>query len=242
MSAEELVSWAKEEAAIASKAYDNDISVTSVVDKGKGLADKGKGIMVDKGKVGRKSARSRNSGIVIGENVNPTFSEDDDSDSYIDIEQRFKGSAELEEIYKGNTNSESEYFYKSIDYMFEGEDELISNRVYDVGDSDTVIEHEEYMDKLMHQLRDVGDGLIDPFTILENDQTDEKFLIHDEQTHWKMRKPKVGEKYVDVDQLKECLTYYSLSNGFSLWFYKSSKEQIIARCGLRPENLKDISK
>ncbi|GJV40003.1 hypothetical protein Tco_1418443 [Tanacetum coccineum] len=242
MSVEELVSWAEEEIVMASKACDDDISVTSVVDKGKGLADKGKGIMVDEGKAGRKSARSRNSGIVIGENVNPTFSEDDDSDSDIDIEQRFKSSAELEEMYKGNTNSESEYFDKSIDYLSDGEDELIPNRVYDVGESGTVIKHEEYMNKLMHQLRDVGDDLIDPFTILENDQTNEKFPIHDEQTHWKMRKPKVGEKYVDADQLKKCLTYYSLSNGFSLWFYKSSKEQVIARCGLRPEKLKDISK
>ncbi|GKD05075.1 hypothetical protein Tco_1180049, partial [Tanacetum coccineum] len=114
MSVEELVSWAEEEAAMASKSCDDDISVTSVVNKGKGLADKGKRIMVDKRKVGRKSARSRNSVIVIRENVNPTFSEDDDSDSDIDIEQRFKGSVELEEMYKGNTDSESEYFDKSI--------------------------------------------------------------------------------------------------------------------------------
>ncbi|GKA88577.1 hypothetical protein Tco_0810341 [Tanacetum coccineum] len=120
------------------------------VDKGKRLADKGKWIMVDEGKAGRND---------------------------IDIEQRFKSSAELEEMYKGNTNSESEYFDKSIDYLSDGEDELM-----------------------------------------------------------------VYEKYVDADQLKKCLTYYSLSNGFSLWFYKSSKEQIIARCGLRPENLKEISK
>ncbi|GJW77844.1 protein kinase, ATP binding site-containing protein [Tanacetum coccineum] len=106
MSVEELVSWAEEEATMASKACDDDINVTSVVNKGKGLADKGKGIMVDKRKVGRKSPRSRNSVIVIRENVNPTFSEDDDSDSDIDIEQRFKGSVELEEMYKGNTDSE----------------------------------------------------------------------------------------------------------------------------------------
>ncbi|GKB82611.1 hypothetical protein Tco_0949506 [Tanacetum coccineum] len=41
------------------------------------------------------------------------------------MEQRFKGSAELEEMYNGNTYSESEYSDKSID---EGEDELISLR------------------------------------------------------------------------------------------------------------------
>ncbi|GKB38138.1 pentatricopeptide repeat-containing protein, partial [Tanacetum coccineum] len=227
MSVEELLSWAEEEAAMASKGCDDDINVTSVVDKGKGLADKGKGL-VDKGK-----------GIM---NVNPTVSKDDDTDSDIDVEQRFKGSAELEEMYKGNSDFESKYSNKSVDYMSEVAGCSRPNRVYDVGESHTVIEHEEYMDKLMHQLRDKGDGLIDPFTILENDQSNEKFPIRDEQTHWKMRKPKVVEKYVDAAQLKECLTYYSLANGFSLWFYRSSKDMLIARCGMRLEKLKDIGK
>nr|GEZ34054.1 pentatricopeptide repeat-containing protein [Tanacetum cinerariifolium] len=43
-------------------------------------------------------------------------------------------------------------------------------------------------------------------------RTSKKFPIHDEQTHCKMRKSQIGEKYVDVDQLKECLTYYALEN------------------------------
>ncbi|GKA95344.1 hypothetical protein Tco_0817382 [Tanacetum coccineum] len=57
-----------------------------------------------------------------------------------------------------------------------------------------------------------------------------------------MRKPKVGEKYVDAAQLKECLTYYSLANRFSLWFYRTSNDSLIARCGRRPEKLKYIEK
>ncbi|GKE23133.1 hypothetical protein Tco_1434645, partial [Tanacetum coccineum] len=40
----------------------------------------------------------------------------------------------------------------------------------------------------------------------------------------------------------ECLTYYALANGFSICFYRSSKDHVIARCGLRPEKLKDIEK
>ncbi|GKC11436.1 pentatricopeptide repeat-containing protein [Tanacetum coccineum] len=134
MSVEELVSWAEEEVDMTSKAFDDDISVTSVVDKGKGIVNNGKG--------------SRNSSIIIKENVNPTYSVDDDFDSDIDMKQMFKCNANLE----------------------------------------------------------------------------------------------VGEKYVVADQLKECLTYYSLENGFSLWFYRSSKDQVITRCGFRPEKLKDIQK
>ncbi|GKA12124.1 multidrug resistance-associated protein 5 [Tanacetum coccineum] len=41
--------------------------------------------------------------------------------------------------------------------------------------------------------------------------------MYDETTHWRLRKPKVGEKYVSVAQFKECLTYYALANGFFLW-------------------------
>ncbi|GJX13912.1 hypothetical protein Tco_0205670 [Tanacetum coccineum] len=58
--------------------------------------------------------------------------------------------------------------------------------------------------------------------------------MYDETTHWRLRKPKVGEKYVSVAQFKECLTYYALANGFSLWLNETaqlvSKFQRIRRC------------
>ena len=47
---------------------------------------------------------------------------------------------------------------------------------------------------------------------------------------------------MDVDQLKECLTYYALANGFSLWFYRSEKKKLIAKCGSRPEKIKEPEK
>jgi hypothetical protein len=52
----------------------------------------------------------------------------------------------------------------------------------------------------------------------------------------------LGEKYVNVDQFKEALTYYALANGFSLWYEKSTKKMIIGKCGKRKETLKDPSK
>nr|GEZ76528.1 pentatricopeptide repeat-containing protein [Tanacetum cinerariifolium] len=161
MSVEDLVSWTEKEATMTSKTkekfYDDDISVTSILDKGKRkMVDEGNAIM------SRKSAQSRNSSIVIEENVNPSF------------------------------NSKSEYSDKSVDYLFEGKDEFISHR--------------------------------------KRNNEAKKIQIQ------------VDEKYVDADQLKECLTYYSLANGISLWFYRSLKDRVIARCGLRPEKLKDIKK
>ncbi|GJS17571.1 hypothetical protein Tco_0412043 [Tanacetum coccineum] len=56
----------------------------------------------------------------------------------------------------------------------------------------------------------------------------ERYPMYDETTHWRLRKPKVGEKYVSVAQFKECLTYYALANGFSLWLNESKiSERII---------------
>nr|GEZ44246.1 pentatricopeptide repeat-containing protein [Tanacetum cinerariifolium] len=43
-------------------------------------------------------------------------------------------------------------------------------------------------------------------------------------------------------EFRECLTYYALENGFSLWFYKSYKNKMIAKCGQREEKIKDPSK
>ena len=114
--------------------------------------------------------------------------------------------------------SDSEYSDKSVDYLSEGEDELISlrkrkteaklnptptkpytnteehpcprpTRVYDVAETDIVRDHQEYMDNLMYQLRQGDDGLTDPFTILE--ANGDKYPSHDNQTHWKLRKPQV---------------------------------------------------
>ncbi|GJY29567.1 hypothetical protein Tco_0405334, partial [Tanacetum coccineum] len=57
----------------------------------------------------------------------------------------------------------------------------------------------------------------DPFISVEKHV--ERYPMYDEITHWRLRKPKVGEKYVSVAQFKECLTYYAMVNGFSLWSF-----------------------
>nr|GEV73154.1 pentatricopeptide repeat-containing protein [Tanacetum cinerariifolium] len=67
----------------------------------------------------------------------------------------------------------------------------------------------------------------------------EKFPIYDQQTHWKLKKQKLGEKFPNITQFKECLTYYALANGFSLWFDKSTSKKVIAKCGKRKEVIKD---
>ncbi|GKC53877.1 hypothetical protein Tco_1076622, partial [Tanacetum coccineum] len=56
-----------------------------------------------------------------------------------------------------------------------------------------------------------------------------------------MKTPKLGEKFVNAAELKKCLTYYALSNGYSIWFERCSQDVLIAVCGQRPPTLKEPS-
>ncbi|GJW32717.1 multidrug resistance-associated protein 5 [Tanacetum coccineum] len=153
---------------------------------------------------------------------------------------------------------------KLVDYLSPGEDELIKLRnrmkanrkekakVKDKPDSginepneennmpaenlrgETFEEHDIYMNELLKSLKTADkDGITeDPFISVEKHV--ERYPMYDETTHWRLRKPKVGEKYTSVAQFKECLTYYALANGFSLWHEKSGEEKVVAKCGQRP--------
>ncbi|GKC72920.1 hypothetical protein Tco_1118803 [Tanacetum coccineum] len=120
------------------------------------------------------------------------------------------------------------------------EPERPPTRNYDIGDGDTIKQHALCMEELMWKLKRNGSGLTDPFTIVQ--KSCERFSIYDEETHWKLKKPKLGDKFVNAEQFRECLTFYALANGFSLWFYRSCKNKMIAKCGQREEKIKDPSK
>ncbi|GJW15306.1 multidrug resistance-associated protein 5 [Tanacetum coccineum] len=53
---------------------------------------------------------------------------------------------------------------------------------------------------------------------------------------------RVGEKYISVAKFKECLTYYALANGFSLWHERSREVRVVAKCGQRPPRVSDPKK
>ncbi|GJS60389.1 inorganic pyrophosphatase 2-like protein [Tanacetum coccineum] len=129
---------------------------------------------------------------------------------------------ELIELRKINSESKGGYKVskqKPCSNKEGGEGSSRPKTLYGLGENETVLEHEEFMDDLVRKLRDCDDDA----------ELTNSFKL-------------VGEKFVDVVQLKECLTYYGLANGFSLWFYRSSKIQVITRCGLRPERIKDPKK
>ncbi|GJW35940.1 hypothetical protein Tco_0058860, partial [Tanacetum coccineum] len=80
-------------------------------------------------------------------------------------------------------------------------------------------EHDIYMNRLLKSLKTTDkDGITkDPFI-------------------------SVGEKYINVAQFKECLTYCGLANGFSLWYERSGEVRVVAKCGQRPPRVSDPEK
>ncbi|GJZ11457.1 zinc finger, CCHC-type containing protein [Tanacetum coccineum] len=109
---------------------------------------------------------------------------------------------------------------------------------------ETFEEHDIYMNELLKSLKTADkDGITeDPFISVEKHV--ERYPMYDETTHWRLRKPKekhmnfnVGEKYTSVAQFKECLTYYALANGFSLWYERSGEVRVVAKCGQRPPRM-----
>nr|GEZ53020.1 pentatricopeptide repeat-containing protein [Tanacetum cinerariifolium] len=152
-----------------------------VVNKGRSVqnegSDKGKSIMVEDTNTNKKAVDKskiimvkedrhvrlpvcRNNGIVIQENVNLSVVKSD-TDSESDPAKRIN--------YTVYSDSDSEYSNKSVDYLSNGEDELIELR------------------KRKSEAKNA---------------------------------PKAGEKFVDVEQLKKCMTYYAIANGYIMVLQK----------------------
>ncbi|GJT91077.1 multidrug resistance-associated protein 5, partial [Tanacetum coccineum] len=107
---------------------------------------------------------------------------------------------------------------------------------------ETFEEHDIYMNVLLKSLNiaDKDGRTEDPFIFVEKNV--ERYPMYDKTIHWRLRKPKVGEKYVSVAQYKDYLTYYALANGFSLWYESSGEAMVVAKCGQRKPRFSDPEK
>ncbi|GJW81888.1 hypothetical protein Tco_0145863, partial [Tanacetum coccineum] len=115
------------------ESVDDQTGAPSQADNGKGkmieednivnkVVDKGKGLMIEEERpVPARKAMGRNKGIVIEENDNPNVMDSDSSDSEVERDQ----IPDYSMLY---SDSESEYSDRSVDYLSEGEDELIQLR------------------------------------------------------------------------------------------------------------------
>nr|GEV68705.1 pentatricopeptide repeat-containing protein [Tanacetum cinerariifolium] len=125
-----------------------------------------------------------------------------------------KGKDELIDLKKRKTeaqNAPKSTKRQTLQDMVGSSNGIRKKKMYEVDNSETIIEHVEFMDDLIRKLKDRGDGITDPFKILKSKV--EKYLIHDVDSHRRMRKPKVGKKFIDVDQLKELEKLKDLKKG-----------------------------
>ncbi|GKA68552.1 hypothetical protein Tco_0768469 [Tanacetum coccineum] len=116
--------------------------------------------------------------------------------------------------------------YKLVDCLSPGEDELIELRNRMKANRKAKAKAKDKPDPEMNKLNKENsmpaDGITeDPFIFVEKH---------------------VGEKYTTVAQFKECLTYYALANGFSLWHERSGEVNVVAKCGQRPPRVSDPKK
>ncbi|GKD32941.1 hypothetical protein Tco_1248450 [Tanacetum coccineum] len=206
--------------------------------------DKGKRTMTEDDIVTIKKIMNvcRGNGISMRENDNH-ISSNNESDSEENVD-------EYADMYSESDSDESD---KSFDYLSNGEDKVTElrkrkfefknttdeangqegpteaeqdtpndvDKYADVDDngiglSPFVRQYEKYMEALLKKLKGNRIGITYPFAIR-------------------------GEKF-PTDKFKECLTYYALANGFSLWFERSTKNKVVAKCDQRKEIINDPSK
>ncbi|GKA62370.1 pentatricopeptide repeat-containing protein [Tanacetum coccineum] len=143
------------------------------------------------------------------------------------------------------SDSESDESDKSFDYMSNGEDVDTRNDVDKFTDKDDnglgltplIREHEKYLKALLRKLKGNEMRITNLFATVEKSK--DMYPVYDDLTHWKLKKPKLDEKFPTIKKFKECLTYYALENGFSLWFERSNTNKVVAKYGQRKETIKD---
>ncbi|GJR50203.1 putative reverse transcriptase domain-containing protein [Tanacetum coccineum] len=149
-------------------------------------------------------------------------------------------------INKGKKKFDSEYDSdKSVDYLSHGKEELteFKNRMKANREAkakakgNSVSEINEPNDENCMSADNVRGETFEEYDIYMNELlTKLKTIDEDEKTQdpFNSVEKHVGEKYVTVEQFKECLTYYALANGFSLWYERSSRKKVVEKCGQRP--------
>ncbi|GJX12565.1 hypothetical protein Tco_0204323, partial [Tanacetum coccineum] len=194
------------------------------VDNVKDMNDVGNGVNIDEEVLARQKKLDK------GKENDNHISSNNESDSEDNVD-------EYADMYSESDNDESD---KSFDYLSNGEDKVemvvasgikvfldpvtVLDYVDDngIGLSPLVRQYEKYMEALLKKLK--GNRLnIQSFLQLVEKSKERLSYICD-QTHCNLNESgtKRGEKF-PTDKFKECLTYYALANGFSLWFERTSK-------------------
>ncbi|GJS80209.1 hypothetical protein Tco_0730090 [Tanacetum coccineum] len=143
----------------------------------------------------------------------------------------------------------------SLDHLSDGEDEIVGVRtqkpepknkkkipvMFDDAFLATIfkgLDKDKYVEKNV--------VLNDEMNPEDEDRLGELWPIHDPKTKWKLMRPVLGERFEGTDQLKRCLTYFALSNGYKLYYEVNDGKRLLTRCSRnadgKPEYTYRISK
>ncbi|GJX88403.1 gag-pol polyprotein [Tanacetum coccineum] len=78
-------------------------------------------------------------------------------------------------------------------------------------------------------------GLDDESNLADEDRLGELWPIHDPKAKWKFMRPVLGERFEGPDQLKRCLTYYAVSNGYKLYHEDNDEKRLLTRCSINAD-------
>ncbi|GJT85343.1 multidrug resistance-associated protein 5, partial [Tanacetum coccineum] len=151
------------------------------------------------------------------------------------VEARTSTKDKGKEKYESDDNSDYPSD-KSIDYLSPGEDELIKLRNRMKANRKAKAKAKDKLDEEINEPNEEN-------SMPADNVRGETFEEHDIYMNKLLKSLKtVGEKYTSFAQFKECLTYYALANGFSLWHERSGEVRVVAKCGQRPPRVSDPKK
>nr|KAJ0219410.1 hypothetical protein LSAT_V11C300125710 [Lactuca sativa] len=67
------------------------------------------------------------------------------------------------------------------------------------------------------------------------------FPVFDENQVWDKMVPVLGMKFSNPMELKLCLTYYAVKNGYDLWYEKTNHQKLLEKCCKHKKNKKNKS-
>lgn len=158
-----------------------------------------------------------------GENVDSGSEDGDDYDVYATVYSSDEDDTASvdhlsdgeDKVYEVRTRPKDKNPKKRIDNMF---DETFLASVY------KDLEKEKIVGKVA-----VGDEEAD---IDDEDKLGDLWPVHDPIKKWKY--PVLGERFEGPDQLKRCMVFYALANGYNLYYKYNDGDRFCVRCCKKP--------
>ncbi|XP_023734539.1 uncharacterized protein LOC111882401 [Lactuca sativa] len=76
----------------------------------------------------------------------------------------------------------------------------------------------------------------------DNEDVGVEYRVHDPNVYWKEMRPRLGDCYESLAQLRFVLTNYAVHGGYQLYFEKSDRVRVIAKCGSGTRDINDNNK